>query len=439
MQLPQNRHEIADLYAARLMSAMDSEIDYLKFDGARRHLRLDPHEPRFFQNPYEAYGRLHQLGASFFWEEFGFWCFSGFDDVSRLLRDRRFGRENPDGPPSPQGQGLPRHHVRHFDALEEHSLLEREPPVHTRLRTLVQRAFVSRQVDRLKPRLESLCHELIDGFEADGAVDLIPAYASPLPVTIIANMLGIDEAMGPQLLDWSHAMVAMYMHGRTREVEESADTASREFAHFLRDELKSRRMNHGDDLLSLLAAAEADGQKLTGDELISTAVLLLNAGHEATVHQTGNAVKTLLEHYPDTAAMFASGEVAEPVVEEALRFDAPLHMFTRFAGSDTVLDTVTGPVNLSKGEKIGLLLGAANRDPLAFSNPGSFQPNRRDQKNVSFGAGIHFCIGAPLARLELQVSLDVLFERLPNLRLSTEPKYRDSYHFHGLERLDVSW
>jgi cytochrome P450 len=418
---------------------MNSEADYLKFDGATRRLQLDPHEPRFFQNPYEAYAHLHALSQTFFWEEFGYWCFAGFDDVSRLLRDRNFGRENPGGPPSAQLAGSPRHHVRHFDALEEHSLLEREPPVHTRLRTLVHRAFVSRQVERLKPRLESLCHQLIDGFEGTGSVDLISAYASPLPVTIIANMLGIDEAMGPQLLDWSHAMVAMYMHGRTRQVEERADLASREFAAFLRDELKLRRKRTGEDLLRQLALAEADGQKLSEDELISTAVLLLNAGHEATVHQTGNAAKTLLEHYTEPAELFSTEHAAAAIVEEALRFDAPLHMFTRYAAWDLQFETASGPVNLRKGEKVGLLFGAANRDPASFDRPDSFHPGRADQKNVSFGAGIHFCIGAPLARLELQVALRVLFERLPRLRLADAPEYRDSYHFHGLEKLEVSW
>ncbi len=410
--------------------------DYLNFDLEKRRLRLDPHELRFYQNPYQAYAWLHETSQAFFWEEFGFWCFAGFDDVSKLLRDRRFGRENPDGPPSAQPAGSPRFHFRHFDALEEHSLLEREPPIHTRLRTLVNRAFVSRQVDRLKPRLESLSNELIDAFEDKGECDLIPAYARPLPVTIIASMLGIDEAMGPQLLDWSHAMVAMYMLGRTRGIEDRADLASKEFAAFIRSELKTRRGGTGDDLISLLAAAEADGKKLTEDELVSTAVLLLNAGHEATVHQAGNAVKMLLERYETPAQLFGSDEAAAAIVEEALRFDAPLHMFTRYANRDMELG---GGVNLKKGEKIGLLLGAANRDPKAFERPDEFDPARQDQKNVSFGAGVHFCIGAPLARLELQVALRVLFERLPKLRLDGTPRYRDSYHFHGLEALDVTF
>ena len=413
---------------------------YLSFDAAARRLCLDPHAPRFFQNPYEAYGFLHQSAPVFFWEEFGFWCFTGYDDVSSLLRSRSFGRENPEGPPSPQPPGSARGHVRHFDALEQHSLLEREPPVHTRLRTLVNRAFVSRQVERLKPRLEALSHQLIDGFEGAGAADLIPAYATPLPVAIIASVLGIDEAMGPQLLAWSHAMVAMYAYGPAREAQDRADLASKEFAAFIRSALKSRRNRPGEDLLSLLAAAEADGQKLTEDELVSTAVLLLNAGHEATVHQTGNAVKTLLERFEDPAALFSSDEAAAAIVEEALRFDAPLHMFTRFANQDLEIDAdAAGAVALKRGDRVGLLLGAANRDPKAFSRPDQFDPARSDQKNVSFGAGIHFCIGAPLARLELQVSLRVLFERLPNLRLSGKPLYRDSYHFHGLEGLHVTF
>ncbi len=225
------------------------------------------------------------------------------------------------------------------------------------------------------------------------------------------------------------------MAGRGR-VEDRADLASKEFAAFIRSELKTRRGGMGDDLISLLAAAEADGQKLSEDELVSTAVLLLNAGHEATVHQAGNAVKTLLEKYETPAQLFGSDETAAAIVEEALRFDAPLHMFTRYANQDMELG---GGLNLKKGEKIGLLLGAANRDPKAFERPDEFDPARQDQKNVSFGAGIHFCIGAPLARLELQVALKMLFERLPKLRLAGTPRYRDTYHFHGLEALSVTF
>ncbi|MER9231867.1 cytochrome P450 [Mesorhizobium sp. M0622] len=405
----------------------------LAFDPATRSLRLDPHEPAFFQHPYEAYAFLHGASNVFFWEEFGFWCFGGFDDVNRLLRDRRFGRQNPAGIPDSRGIGQNRTHLSAFDGVEANSMLELEPPVHTRLRTLVNRAFVSRQVERLRPRVEALANELIDRFEP-GEVDLLPAFAAPLPITIIAEMLGVPVEMGPQLLDWSHQMVTMYMHGRTRATEETANRAARDFSDFLRGYVAERRKRPGEDLLSLLIAAQEDGQKLSEDELVSSAILLLNAGHEATVHQTGNAVRSILAQGGDPRRFFASPEATAATVEECLRFDAPLHMFTRYAYHAVE----AGPgIIVPPGETIGLLLGMANHDPSAFTEPFAFRPDRADQKNVSFGAGIHFCIGAPLARLELQVSLKTLFERLPRLRLAEQPRFRDTYHFHGLETLAV--
>ncbi|MET3581875.1 unspecific monooxygenase [Mesorhizobium robiniae] len=405
--------------------------EYLAFDPSTRQLRLDPHEAAFFQNPYEAYAFIHRETNAFFWEEFGFWCFGGFDDVNRLLRDRRFGRQNPAGIPDRSRIDQDRTHLSAFDGIEANSMLELEPPVHTRLRTLVNRAFVSRQVERLRPRVEALANELIDRFEPD-QVDLLPAFASPLPITIIAEMLGVPVEMGPQLLDWSHQMVAMYMHGRTRETEETANRAARDFSDFLRGYVAERRKTPGDDLLSLLISAQDDGQKLSEDELVSSAILLLNAGHEATVHQTGNAVRSILAQGGDPRRFFTSPEATAATVEECLRFDAPLHMFTRYAYQEI---EVAPDILVRPGETIGLLLGMANHDPLAFAEPLAFKSERTDQKNVSFGAGIHFCIGAPLARLELQVSLKTLFDRLPRLYLAQQPRFRDTYHFHGLEKL----
>jgi cytochrome P450 len=407
---------------------------YLDFDPTTRRLQLDPHEPRFYQNPYEAYAWLHSVDSIFFWEEFGFWCFGGFDDVNRLLRDRRFGRQKPEGAADNQGVRGDRSHLGNFDRIDANSMLELEPPLHTRLRTLVNRAFVSRQVERLRPRIQALAHSLIDRFPVGQRVDLMPVYATPLPISVIAEMLGVPIEYGPQLLDWSHRMVALYSHGRTRETELNADAAARAFYDFLLDFVAERRRRPGDDLLSLLIAAQDGDRKLSEGELISSTILLLNAGHEATVHQTGNAVRSILAQGGEPRRFFADADATAATVEECLRFDTPLHMFTRYAYEQ--MEVAEG-VTVKPTEQIAMLLGMANHDPRAFDVPGSFRPNRASQKNVSFGAGIHFCIGAPLARLELQVSLKTLFDRLPGIAAVEPSQFADTYHFHGLGKLNV--
>ncbi|MFP1633163.1 cytochrome P450 [Zhengella sp. ZM62] len=404
---------------------MNAHPPSFRLDGHRLH--LDPHDDVFVQDPYAAYRRLHAEAPVFFWEDYGLWCVAGHAQVNALLRDRRLGRENRWGPP--MACGPERAHLAAFDAVERHSLLEREPPVHTRLRALVNKAFVSRQVERLRPAIRALAAELADGLRPGD--DIIECFATPVPVAVIADMLGVPRAMGPQLVSWSHRMVAMYMHGRTRADEDSANAAAAEFTGFLRSLIEGRRAGEGDDLLSVLMAARDHGNKLSEDELVTSVILLLNAGHEATVHQMGNAIRTILEQGGDPRRFFAAGEQVAESVEECLRFDAPLHMFTRHAYEPVDI----GPVTLQPGRQVGLMLGAANRDPAAFEAPDAFRPGRSDQKNVTFGAGIHFCIGAPLARLELKEALAVLFHRHPDLRLAEPARYRDAYHFHGLDRL----
>jgi cytochrome P450 len=400
------------------------------FDRSARRLDLDTHDHVFVQDPYPSYAALHAEGGVFFWEQFGFWCVGGHDAVNRLFRDRRLGRRRPVGP------GLQeRSHLAAFDAVEAHSLLELEPPEHTRLRGLVNRAFVSRQVERLRPDIEALAHALIDRFPAGGEVDLIEAYATPLPVAIIAGMLGLPQDTAPALLAWSHAMVRMYVRDPSAGDQAEANRAARDFALFLHDEIGRRRRAPADDLLSHLVTVRVGDGALSDDEIVSSAVLLLNAGHEATVHQAGNAVASILRQGGDPSRFFATPAATEAVVEECLRHDPPLHMFTRHVYAPV---EIAEGIVLKPGDEVGLLLGMANRDPAAFEPPDEFRPGRGDQKNVFFGAGIHFCIGAPLARLELQVSLKVLFERLPKLRLARRPTVRDIYHFRGLERLDVA-
>lgn len=395
-----------------------------------------PRDPAFYQNPYAFYERLHAEAPRFVWENYGHVCFAGFKDVSLLLRDKRFGRQILHVATREElGMPEPKPHTAAFDQTEKYSLLALEPPAHTRLRNLVNRAFVSRHVEQLRPRIERLANEIIDNLEPQGGTELIKSFAAPIPAIVIAEMIGLPAEMAPQLLNWSNRMVAMYMFGVTHETELDANQASIDFMDYLRSVIAERRKAPREDLLTHMLTSEIDGQKLSEDEVISTAILLLNAGHEATVHTTGNGVKTILESGLDPKTLFAGDKQTEATVEECLRYDAPLHMFTRYALSDTEYEGL----RFKKGDTIGLMLGAANRDPSRFADAGRFDPFRTDGQNVSFGAGIHFCIGAPLARIELQVSLATLFRRLPNLRLASEPRYNNVYHFHGLERLDVAW
>ena len=408
----------------------------LVIDTARRRVRLSPRDPAFFNDPYPAYRAIRAAAPIFFWEDYGYWCLARHSDVSALLRDRRFGRQILHAM-SRDELGWPplEAHLAPFDAIERHSMLELEPPEHTRLRNLVNRAFVSRRIEALKPAIAALAHERIEAFERRGEADLIADFATPIPVAVIADLLGVPRAMAPQLLDWSHRMVAMYQYGVNRAVEQSAARAASEFADFIRAYARERRANLRDDLISQLLVAESDAGSLSEDELVATSILLLNAGHEATVHAIGNGVKAMLEHNVDPAAAFATDAARDATVEELLRLDAPLHLFNRYALEDVEF----AGVKLKRGEKIGLLLGAANRDPERFPDPDAFNADRDPNPHVAFGAGVHFCVGAPLARLELATALPILLARLPRLRLAEPPRYRDAFHFHGLETLGVGW
>ena len=397
-------------------------------------ISLDPRNESFVQNPYPFYAELRAKAPVFRWTNLdNLWCFAKHEDVSALLRDRRFGRQilhratrQELGWPEPPAR------LAAFHAFEKHSLLELEPPVHTRLRGVINPSFLPRQIERLRPQIETLTHQLIDQFESDHSTDLIKSFAEPVPVMVIASFLGVPADMAPQILAWSHHMVAMYQARRDRGIEDCAVAATIAFSNYMRAHLAERRRHPSDDFLSqLLTARDDHGTALTDDELVTTAILLLNAGHEATVHALGNGTQALLRHA--TTADF----LAHPATctEEMLRFDTPLHMFKRYALEDLEYRGIA----LKKGDQVGLLLASANRDEQKFPSAAEFLPTRTPNPHVSFGAGIHFCIGAPLARLEMQTALRILFERLPNLRLTTPARYRDTWHFHALESLPIAF
>lgn len=405
----------------------------MRFDAATRHLSLNPRDPAFYHDPYASYAAVLSQSPVAYWAELGCWCFFGYDEVNRLLRDRRFGREILHVATREElGLPAPRPHTRHFDEVDAHSMLEREPPVHTRLRALVSRAFVSRRVEALRPIIESMAHELVDAFPRE-PFDLLMHYATPIPVRTIARLLGVPEAMAPQLLAWSHDMVAMYGVGRTYDIETRADTAAAEFSQYIRQLVAERRASPGDDLLSVLIEAEEQGDSLSEAELVSTAILLLNAGHEATVHALGNAVHALLRQGVSMERFVHDDAAMARLVEESLRVVPPLHLFKRYV----LADTEEGGISLKKGEQIALVLGAAGRDARLHESPDLLLPDRAQSQHMSFGAGIHFCVGAPLARLELQCALRVLFQRCSRLALAGTAEPKDSWHFHGLDALFV--
>lgn len=382
--------------------------------------------PDFVQNPYPFYDSARAAGPLVMWEDYAMPAAMSHDLVSTLFKNRKFGREVPPelAPAIPE-------HVKDFYAVEAHSMLELEPPRHTRLRSLVLRAFTSRSIAALSDGITDLCHDLVDRFPT-GAFDLLPAYCTEVPVITIARLLGVPDDMAPQFLRWSNDMVKMYTAGRTHADEVAANTAACDFTSYLTDYINERRKTPSDDLISRLIAAEEEGEKLSTEELITTCVLLLNAGHEATVHTMGNGIKALLETGLRTE--WLTPDAIDQTVEEILRYDPPLHMFTRFAYEDIEVAGHT----FKRGDQVALMLGAANRDPAGWDNPNTFDPTRPIKTNTAFGGGLHFCVGAPLARLELKIALPILFERCPDLALANTPQYANAYHFHGLEKLMVT-
>ena len=396
--------------------------------------------PAVVADPYPYFARERARGPVLWHEGMGMWLAFDHASSNEVLRARTLGRiwtlRWPD-------EVLPA-----FTMLHVHSLLENEPPEHTRMRRLVAGAFSRGHVERLRSRIEVLTSDLADLVEdagADGSpVDLLSLYAEPLPVQVIAELLGVPAADWHLLRPWSNAIVKMYEYGVTPEQRLEAEQASAEFVDYLRELVAARRASPGEDLItSLVQETDADGARLSEDELITTCTLLLNAGHEATVNTTGNGFHAMLQHPQQHAAITAAahdpaaGGIAAPIavaVEELIRYDSPLQLFERTAMADTEI----GGVTVRAGEKIAALLGAANRDPAVFDAPDTFDLTREANPHLGFGAGIHFCVGAPLARVELQSSLRTLVRRFPAMQLAGTPRRRPEFVIRGLQELMVT-
>jgi cytochrome P450 len=393
---------------------------------------FNPMAPEFVADPYPTYHRLraedpvHQ-------SPLGFWVLTRYEDVVSVLRDprlikepiaafvaARFGLAAP-----PTGMGL--------------SMLDRDPPDHTRLRGLVSKAFTPRVIERLRPHIQQIVDGLLDRVEADHGMDLIEQFAYPLPVIVICEMLGVPVADHERFKGWgldiARGLDAIMLPPDSPVAQRSVN-ARHALADYFRELIAERRADPRDDLLSGLIAAEEAGDKLNEDELLATCILLLVAGHETTVNLIGNGSLALLRHPDQRRRLQDDPGLIVTAVEELLRFDGPVQRTARIPSEDV---TIGGKI-IGKGEMVMPFIGAADRDPAQFPDPDRLDIGRADNRHIAFGWGVHFCIGAPLARVEGQIALNTLLRRRPKLALATDrPEYRQSLTLRGLAALPVTF
>ncbi|WP_037362671.1 cytochrome P450 [Amycolatopsis orientalis] len=382
---------------------------------------FDPRDPAFLADPYPAFAALRAEGEVHQHDGLGIAITVSHAASAAVLRHRGLGRIWTDAQPLER--------FASFNLLHRNSLLENEPPAHTRLRRVIAGEFGRGHVQRLRPMVAELAESMVDALAAkiaaDGSADLLEHLAQPLPVAVIAELLGVPTSDGPQLVTWSNAIVKMYEYGLSEEGRDAAEQAAADFVAYLRDVVAGAPSGIVRDLTA---------SELTPDEVVATAVLLLMAGHEATVNVIGNGVTALLTHRSEWERLRSDPTLLDSAVEELIRFDAPLQLFERTATEDV---DIAGH-RVAKGTKIGALLGAAARDPKVFDAPDTLDVGRSPNPHLGFGMGIHYCVGAPLARVEIAAALTALTKRLPELRLAAEPERRPEFVIRGLRTLPVT-
>ncbi len=374
---------------------------------------IDLTDPAVVADPYPHLARERAEHAVAWHEPTGRYLTFTHATVGQVQRDRRLGRLWKDKEPLD--------HLEPFNLLHRNQMMENEPPEHTRLRRPVASAFARGHVERLRPRVRELAAELLAGVDP-AAFDVIGDYAEPLPVLVIADLLGVPRSYAHSLRDWSQAIVRMYEASPPQETIDAAVTAATDFAGLVRELVRERRTTPADDLITDLVATE-----LTEDEVVAAVVLLLNAGHEASVNVFGNGLTAMLRRG------LRPGSDVPRTVEEMLRFDSALQLFERTAMEDVPV----GDVVVEEGQKVVALLGAANRDPAVFADPDEFDVDRDPNNHLAFGVGVHFCLGAPLARMELAESVSALFETFPDLALTGEPESRGTFVLRGFRSVPV--
>ena len=399
-----------------------------------------PYEQSFAADPYPVYAQLRERSPIFHFVEAGMTLFARYSDIRSLLFDGRLGRTLDHIASREEIERKRR--AEHWDRLPNYSryvrvnLLEREGVDHARLRRLVAAALSPKLIRDLRNRIPALVDELLIGIVSKGRMDFLEDLAVPLPVGVISELLGWPADQRHRLRPWSTQIVRLYEKEHSADDEARAEDATFEFATALNELAEARRADPRDDLISAMVSTCDQRDGITRDELISTCMLLLNAGHEATVNAAGNGLLALLRHPEQLARLRKDPALLATAIEEMLRFDSPLQLFHRYV----LEDLEYGGFAFKKGDTVGFLYGSGNRDPRAFERADEFDVGRQPNRHLAFGAGNHFCLGAPLARLELEILFGTLLRRLPGIRLDGDrPEYRTGLVFRGLKELRLCW
>jgi cytochrome P450 len=391
---------------------------------------FDPNDPEFLTDPYPVYAKLRAEAEIHPHDGLGQAVAVSYRASAAVLRSPALQRVWTDKEPAGQ--------LSAFNLLHRNSMLETSPPRHTRLRRLVAAAFNRGHTERLRPTVQAVADRLVAGMASEiadtGTADLLHRLAGPLPIEVIAELLGVPHSDRTLLQPWSNAIVKLYEYGVPPATLLAAERAAEEFVAYLRSLVADRRRQPGDDLISDLVAVADGGGELSPDELVGTAALLLMAGHEATVNVLGNGILGLLTSRRQWQRLLHDPSLLPTAVEELIRFDSPLQIFERTA----VADVEIAGWRVEAGQKIAALLGAAARDPAVFTDPDHLDIGRQPNPHLGFGMGIHYCIGAPLARVEVQAALLALSSQLPGLRLAGEPIRRPEFAIRGLHTLPIT-
>lgn len=396
-----------------------------------------PTNAEFLANPYPFYKTLRETSPIFFYEPWQKYVLMAYEDVNRLLRDKRLGRVSHNDTLE-DIQSRPTENERRFERSRIGSLLEIEPPDHTRIKDVFHAAFTPKRVRALGEKVALLCDDLVTKLLAKDKheADLIADFAQPIPVTVIADLLGIPEADRHQLVPWSSGIIGWFEPYRTAEMEAEAVRCAEGFMDYLKNLITVRRKSLGDDLLSaMISVHDENPEKLSELELINNCILLLNAGHEAVVNVIGNGMYALLRHKEQWQALKQNHDLIPTAIEEMMRFDTPLQFFERVTHEDIHYKGFDWP----KGTTLCLYYSSANHDPAMFEAPEQFDISRNPNPHIAFGLGLHYCIGAPLARVELQAALKALATRLPKLELVETPEYLPKNVFRYLTELKVKY